>query len=188
MLWLEAVRLERRAGNRKASPSFTSSFRARRRSCTKHARVALLPHRLVCTQPPSVNSASYGLESLVVLSVHQALCPHSLRAETLEAPHIDVRTSARSEPRRNPGPVVKQDSSTFGHAMPTRLRLGGRASRRAAASQAALTLMAKALQQCRSAGVLWAEAIAMEQRAQQKTKSSDALKVSAIRGESHLRL
>jgi len=36
--------------------------------------------------------------------------------------------------------------------------------------------MAKALQQCRTAGVLWAEAIAMEPRAQQKTKSSDALK------------
>lgn len=30
--------------------------------------------------------------------------------------------------------------------------------------------------QCRTAGILWAEAIAMEPRAQQKTKSSDALK------------
>ena len=36
--------------------------------------------------------------------------------------------------------------------------------------------MPKALQQCRTAGILWAESISMEQRAQQKTKSSDALK------------
>ncbi len=37
-------------------------------------------------------------------------------------------------------------------------------------------LLPQALQQCRNAGTLWAEAIAMEPRAQQKTKSSDALK------------
>ena len=36
--------------------------------------------------------------------------------------------------------------------------------------------MPKALQQCRTAGILWAESITMEPRAQQKTKSSDALK------------
>ena len=53
-----------------------------------------------------------------------------------------------------------------------------RLERRAGNRKAAMTLMAKALQQCKSAGLLWAEAIAMEQRAQQKTKSSDALKAS----------
>ena len=51
-----------------------------------------------------------------------------------------------------------------------------RVERRAGNHKAAATLMAKALQQCRNAGTLWAEAIAMEPRAQQKTKSSDALK------------
>ena len=44
------------------------------------------------------------------------------------------------------------------------------------ALKAAATLMPKALQQCRTAGILWAEAISMEGRAQQKSKSSDALK------------
>ena len=53
-----------------------------------------------------------------------------------------------------------------------------RLERRAGNRKAAMTLMAKALQQCKTAGLLWAEAIAMEQRAQQKTKSSDALKAS----------
>ena len=51
-----------------------------------------------------------------------------------------------------------------------------RVERRAGNNKAAATLMAKALQQCHTAGILWAEAIAMEPRAQQKTKSSDALK------------
>ena len=51
-----------------------------------------------------------------------------------------------------------------------------RLERRAGNRKAAATLMPKALQQCRTAGILWAEAIAMEPRAQQKTKSSDALK------------
>ena len=37
-------------------------------------------------------------------------------------------------------------------------------------------LMAKALQECPSAGILWAEAIFMEPRPQRKTKSVDALK------------
>ena len=36
--------------------------------------------------------------------------------------------------------------------------------------------MPKAIQQCRSSGILWAEAISMEQRVQQKSKASDALK------------
>ena len=51
-----------------------------------------------------------------------------------------------------------------------------RLERRAGNRKAAATLMPKALQQCRTAGILWAESIAMEPRAQQKTKSSDALK------------
>ena len=37
-------------------------------------------------------------------------------------------------------------------------------------------LMAKALQECPSSGILWAEAIFMELRPQRKTKSVDALK------------
>ena len=56
-----------------------------------------------------------------------------------------------------------------------------RLERRAGNRKAAATLMPKALQQCRTAGILWAEAIAMEPRAQQKTKSSDALKASMAR-------
>ena len=40
----------------------------------------------------------------------------------------------------------------------------------------ALGLMAKALQDCPNAGVLWAESIFMESRPQRKTKSVDALK------------
>ena len=51
-----------------------------------------------------------------------------------------------------------------------------RLERRSGNKRAAATLMPKALQQCRTAGILWAESISMEQRAQQKTKSSDALK------------
>ena len=39
-----------------------------------------------------------------------------------------------------------------------------------------LGLMAKALQDCPSAGTLWAEAIFLEPRPQRKTKSVDALK------------
>ena len=38
------------------------------------------------------------------------------------------------------------------------------------------TLMAKALQECPNAGILWAEAIFLELRPQRKTKSVDALK------------
>lgn len=38
------------------------------------------------------------------------------------------------------------------------------------------TLMAKALQECSTSGLLWAEAIFMEPRPQRKTKSVDALK------------
>ena len=37
-------------------------------------------------------------------------------------------------------------------------------------------LMAKALQECPSAGILWAESIFLESRPQRKTKSVDALK------------
>ena len=37
-------------------------------------------------------------------------------------------------------------------------------------------LMAKALQECPSSGILWAESVAMESRPQRKTKSVDALK------------
>ena len=51
-----------------------------------------------------------------------------------------------------------------------------RVERRAGNHKAAATLMAKALQQCRNAGTLWAEAIAMEARPQQKAKSLDALR------------
>ena len=36
--------------------------------------------------------------------------------------------------------------------------------------------MAKALQECPSSGLLWAESIFMESRPQRKTKSVDALK------------
>ena len=36
--------------------------------------------------------------------------------------------------------------------------------------------MAKALQECPSSGILWAESIFMESRPQRKTKSVDALK------------
>lgn len=38
------------------------------------------------------------------------------------------------------------------------------------------TLMAKALQECSTSGLLWAEAIFMESRPQRKMKSVDALK------------
>lgn len=37
-------------------------------------------------------------------------------------------------------------------------------------------LMAKAIQECPSSGILWAESIFMESRPQRKTKSVDALK------------
>ncbi|KAK2165168.1 hypothetical protein LSH36_54g10004 [Paralvinella palmiformis] len=39
-----------------------------------------------------------------------------------------------------------------------------------------MTLMAKAMQECPSSGILWAEAIFMEARPQRKTKCVDALK------------
>lgn len=39
-----------------------------------------------------------------------------------------------------------------------------------------LTLMAKAMQECPSSGILWAESIFLEARPQRKTKSVDALK------------
>lgn len=40
----------------------------------------------------------------------------------------------------------------------------------------AQNLMAKALQECPTSGILWAESIFMEPRPQRKTKSVDALK------------
>ena len=39
-----------------------------------------------------------------------------------------------------------------------------------------MAMMAKAMQECPSAGILWAEAIFLENRPQRRTKSVDALK------------
>ena len=39
-----------------------------------------------------------------------------------------------------------------------------------------MTLMAKAMQECPTSGILWAESIFLEPRPQRKTKSVDALK------------
>lgn len=47
---------------------------------------------------------------------------------------------------------------------------------RAGLKNIANTLMAKALQECPSSGVLWSEAVFLEARPQRKTKSVDALK------------
>ena len=52
------------------------------------------------------------------------------------------------------------------------IRIESRAGLRDIAS----TLIAKALQECPTSGILWAEAIFMEPRPQRKTKSVDALK------------
>eukprot|EP00741_Cyanophora_paradoxa_P005336 tig00000880_g5175.t1 len=46
----------------------------------------------------------------------------------------------------------------------------------AANKKAALAVLAKALQECPSAGILWAEAIGLEERPQKKARSVDALK------------
>nr|KAG5694409.1 hypothetical protein BaRGS_017442 [Batillaria attramentaria] len=51
-----------------------------------------------------------------------------------------------------------------------------RVENRAGLKNIAMTLMAKALQECPSSGILWAEAIFMEPRPQRKTKSVDALR------------
>eukprot|EP01114_Cavostelium_apophysatum_P016856 TRINITY_DN4880_c0_g1_i1.p1 TRINITY_DN4880_c0_g1~~TRINITY_DN4880_c0_g1_i1.p1 ORF type:complete len:920 (+),score=321.96 TRINITY_DN4880_c0_g1_i1:169-2928(+) len=54
--------------------------------------------------------------------------------------------------------------------------LSVRVERRAGNQKVAQTMLAKALQECPNAGILWAETIDMEPLAQKKTKSVDALK------------
>ena len=51
-----------------------------------------------------------------------------------------------------------------------------RVENRAGLKNIAQTLMAKAMQECPTSGILWAEAVFMEPRPQRKTKSVDALK------------
>jgi pre-mRNA-processing factor 6 len=51
-----------------------------------------------------------------------------------------------------------------------------RTEQRAGSTKAAEALLAKGLQDCPNAGLLWAEAVAMAPRPQRRTKAADAMK------------